>query len=34
MDYSKSIFEYTSSQYRKFSDKILSEAFGLDILQV
>ena len=34
MDYSKSNFEYTSSQYRKFSDRILSEAFGLDVLQV
>jgi len=30
VDYSKSGFEYTSSQYRKFSNRILEEAFGLD----
>jgi DGQHR domain-containing protein len=30
IDYSKIGFEYTSSQYRKFSSRILIEAFGLD----
>ena len=30
LDYSKKEFIYTSSQYRKFSDQILSKAFGLD----
>ena len=34
MDYSKIAFEYTSSQYRKFSDRILSEAFELDVSSV
>ena len=34
MDYSKETFEYTSSQYRKFSDKILYEAFGIDTTSV
>ncbi len=29
VDFSKENFMYTSSQYRKFSDKILSDAFGL-----
>jgi len=33
-DYSKEAFEYTSSQYRKFSDKILYEAFGIDASSV
>jgi len=31
MDYSKNGFEYTSSQYRKFSSRILEEAFQLDV---
>jgi len=34
MDYSNNGFAYSSSQYRKFSDKILHEAFGLDISQI
>jgi len=32
IDYSKNAFEYTSSQYRKFSTRILEEAFGLETL--
>lgn len=30
IDFSKEQFSYTSSQYRKFSSQILTEAFGLD----
>lgn len=30
VDFSKENFAYTSSQYRKFSDLILKEAFGID----
>lgn len=30
IDFSKEQFPYTSSQYRKFSSQILTEAFGLD----
>ncbi|HBW35897.1 MAG: hypothetical protein VR66_20595 [Peptococcaceae bacterium BRH_c23] len=34
IDFSKAIFTYTSSQYRKFSNQILQEAFELDIDKV
>lgn len=34
VDFSKKSFPYTSSQYRKFSDKIISEAFKLDATKV
>ncbi|KXK65204.1 hypothetical protein HMPREF3293_01793 [Christensenella minuta] len=31
MDFSKEFFPYTSSQYRKFSNQILKDAFKLPV---
>ena len=31
INFSKEVFPYTSSQYRKFSDQIIQEAFDLDV---